>query len=220
MTYLVLSGEVNGLLRNTLTSNWLDQQPRAAHEVLIVEREAPLVLRERDEVWAQDRQARNARLAERRVPHGEHGVPQAKDVAHDALVRIVEEVRLAALRVDVRVCPHERREDRDSIPSHEHLRLGVAEEASEVGCARRFRQCGRWGRNVRGSRTSRETEPGDVVREDHLHADGHVLPSAEVVAGPHRAEALRTSVERARQNEGAFGRIRPCHDGLRGQVGL
>ena len=57
--------------------------------------------------------------------------------------------------------------------------------------------------------TACEDHARNVVGETHLDADRHVLPGAEVVARPHRAEALRTGVERTRQDEGAFGRIRP-----------
>lgn len=90
-------------------------------------------MRERNVVWAQDGQPSHARLAERGVPDREHSVAETEHVAHDALVRLIEEVGLAALGVDVGVRAQEGREDPDCVPPHEHLGLRVAEEATNVG---------------------------------------------------------------------------------------
>lgn len=74
---------------------------------------------------------------ERGVPDRQHAVPKAQDVADDALVGLVEQVRLAALGVDVRVRAEEGRERADVVPSHEHLGLGITEEAADIGCGSR-----------------------------------------------------------------------------------
>ena len=68
--------------------------------------------------------------------------------------------------------------------------------------------------------TARETEPSNVVGEDHLHPDGHVLPSAEVVSSPHRPKALRSSEERACEHEWACWGICPGSDRLRCEIRL
>ena len=68
--------------------------------------------------------------------------------------------------------------------------------------------------------TARETEPSNVVGEDHLHPDGHMLPSAEVVASPHRTKTLRPSEERAREHEWACWGICPGSDRLRCEIRL
>jgi hypothetical protein len=84
----------------------------------------------------QDRYSSRTRLPERSVPHRKHRVSQAQDVPQDALIRLVKEVRLAALRVDMRMRTEEWRERTNDIPPHEHLRLWIAEEPTHVSCKR------------------------------------------------------------------------------------
>ena len=71
-------------------------------------------------------------FAERRVPDGQHRVPQAKDIANDTLVWLVEQERLTTLSIDMRVRTEEGREGTDVVPPHKHLCIGVAEETSDV----------------------------------------------------------------------------------------
>ena len=130
--YLVLSREIHGLLGSALASDGLDQKSRASDEELIIEREAILITREHDEVRAHDGETRHARLTEGGIPYREHTVAKAQHIAHDALVRFVEQIWLAALCVDVCVRPEEGRKHAYAVPTHEHLRLRVAEEASYV----------------------------------------------------------------------------------------
>lgn len=68
--------------------------------------------------------------------------------------------------------------------------------------------------------TAGERHASDTVGEDHLDTDGHVLPSTHVVASPHSAEALRTSVEGASQDEGTLGWVRTSDEPLGSHVGL
>ena len=79
-----------------------------------------------------DRKAASGRLVERRVPHREERVAQAKDRANDALVRLLEKVRLATLGVDVRMCAEEGTKRADLVPTYEHLRFRVTEETADI----------------------------------------------------------------------------------------
>ena len=58
----------------------------------------------------------------------------------DCLVRLVEQERLAALRVDVCVGAEEGAKGTDLVPPREHLWAWVAEEAADVGWGERPRQ--------------------------------------------------------------------------------
>ena len=73
------------------------------------------------------------RFTESSVPHWEQGIPQPQDVLDDALVRLVEQERLAALGIDMGVGAEERRKRADLVPSNEHLGFWVTEETSNVG---------------------------------------------------------------------------------------
>jgi hypothetical protein len=83
----------------------------------------------------QDGKPDDTGLVECGVPHRQEGVTQTQDVAHGASVRFVEEIRFAALAVEMRVRAEERRECTYPVPAHEHLRLRVTEEATDVGYA-------------------------------------------------------------------------------------
>ena len=131
-TYLIFS-KVDLRLPRVFRCDWLDQEAGRSDVVLVVDLEPSLVLGEHDELGPQNGHARDTRLAERGVPHGEQGVPQTQDVLDNTFVRGVEEERLTALCVDVCMSAEEGRERADLVPTHEHLRLGVPEESSNVG---------------------------------------------------------------------------------------
>jgi hypothetical protein len=73
-------------------------------------------------------------FVERGVPDRKHGVPQANCVSHDTLVRFIVQIRLPSLRVDVCVGTEEGHEGTGLVPSDEHFRSGIAEEAANIGC--------------------------------------------------------------------------------------
>lgn len=60
----------------------------------------------------------DTRLAEGRVPYGKQLVAQSEDIAKHALVRLIKQIRLAALRVNMRMCPEEREERAQLVPPH------------------------------------------------------------------------------------------------------
>ncbi len=66
------------------------------------------------------------------VPHRQEGVAQAQYIAHGALVGFVKEIRFAALAIQMCVRSEERRECAHPVPAHEHLRLWVTKEATDV----------------------------------------------------------------------------------------
>jgi hypothetical protein len=68
--------------------------------------------------------------------------------------------------------------------------------------------------------TSGEGHPSYTVGENHLDTDGHMFPSTEVIASPHRAETLGSSIERTCQDEGTLRRVRASFEGLPCQIGL
>jgi hypothetical protein len=80
----------------------------------------------------QDRKASDARLPESSVPHWEHGVPESQEILNHAFVRLLEKEWLATLRIDVGVSAEEGIEDPELIPPNKHIRLGVAEESSNI----------------------------------------------------------------------------------------
>jgi hypothetical protein len=51
----------------------------------------------------------------------------------DILVRTGKEVRFTSLSINVRMGPEERRKRSNLVPSHEHLRVRVAEETTDIG---------------------------------------------------------------------------------------
>lgn len=68
--------------------------------------------------------------------------------------------------------------------------------------------------------TSGKRHPRDAVAEDHGDADGHVLPCAEVVAGPDGAKALRACIEGAGENKGTLRGCGTRDESLRAEVML
>jgi hypothetical protein len=69
------------------------------------------------------------------VPYRQEGIAQAQDVAYGALMGFVEEIWFAALAVQMCVCAEERRECANPVPSNEHFRFRITEEATNVSYA-------------------------------------------------------------------------------------
>lgn len=80
-----------------------------------------------------DRRSVLRRLVEGGVEGGHERRADADGIPHDALVRLVEEVGLPTLRVDVSVRTEERREGTDLVPPGHHLGRRVSEEAANIG---------------------------------------------------------------------------------------
>jgi len=140
-------------------------------------------------------------------------------------VGLVEEVRFTAFAIQVCVRAEERRECADPIPTHEHLRLRIAEEAANVSyvsycmsARQRAEAVGGREKKGKGTLTSGKTHARNTVREDHLDANGHVFPGAEVVTCPHCAIALRASKEGARKYERSLGRLASRDEAFRGDL--
>lgn len=81
----------------------------------------------------ENRDASHRRLTERSVPDWQHGVPQAQDIAEHALVRFLDQVRLASLCVNVCVCTEEGLESPDLVPTNQHITRRITKETTNVG---------------------------------------------------------------------------------------
>jgi hypothetical protein len=138
------------------------------------------------------------RLAEGIVPHREHLVAQTKGVAEVAADRLVEEVGLAALGVNVRVGAEEGHECAGLVPADEDLVIRVAEETTDIRADKR---------NAR-----------NAVGEEHGRLTCEVLPRTEVVADPDGAVPLRTGKVRAREDKRTLGLDAAHSDGVLGLV--
>lgn len=128
-------GDIDRGLSRTLSNDGLDEEAGAAEVELVVDGETLRVVREENVLRSarescqsragadqdvsngpKDGNAGQARLVKRGVHSREDRVAEANCVADVALDGLLEEVRLAALRVDVAVRAEERREGADLVP--------------------------------------------------------------------------------------------------------
>jgi hypothetical protein len=105
-----------------LTSNEKQSSSQQTHQFCRTDRTLP-----------QNRHSSGRHSTESSVPHWEQGIPQPQDVLDDALVRFIEQERLAALGIDMGMGAEERCKRADLVPSNEHLGFWVTEETSNIG---------------------------------------------------------------------------------------
>jgi hypothetical protein len=119
------------------------------------------------------------------------------------------------------VCTEERCECANLVPPHQHIWLWVAEEPPDVSYKQEARPASM---NVRLRRkdllTSCIGHASDVHGEHNFDTHSHVFPCAEIVAGPHSAEALRAGVESASEDKRTCWSAGTCADRLISEVGL
>lgn len=120
MTDLVVC-EVDLDLVDLLLHDRLDEQARPPDVELIVDRVPVRILGELDVVRPEDGHPIDGCLPEGGVPDGEERVTKAKHVADVALMRLLEQVRLPSLGVDVGVRAEERHERPGLVPPDEEV---------------------------------------------------------------------------------------------------
>ena len=103
--------------------------------------------------------------------------------------------------------PEKWRERTNPVPTHEHFRLWVAKEASDVSYVSICRQHEVRTNEIEKQLTSAKSHARDTIRENHLDANSHVLPGTEVITSPHRTIALRASEEGTRKYERSLGSL-------------
>ena len=117
------------------------------------------------------------------IPDGKHGVAQTNGVSHDTLVRVLIQVRLSSLGIDVRMGTEEGHECAGLVPSDQHFGAGVAKEASDIGCVWKIVRR-KTPRSLSGTLpTATESHATDVERQQHRGLSGHVVYHATISIG-------------------------------------
>ena len=82
--------------------------------------------------------ALDAGLAESGVPNGKHAVTKPEQVLDNRLVRFIKQVWLTPLSVDMCMGTEEWGKHADCVPAHKHLRIRIAEKATNISYVRRI----------------------------------------------------------------------------------
>lgn len=128
----LISWQVDCCLLCAFHCDRLDKDSRTSKEELIVQLEASLVAGEYNIMRSNHGQSSHRTLTESRVPCWEKSITETEDIAQHALVRLVGEVRLPALCVDMGVSTEEGVESTELVPSNEHFLIRVSEETTNI----------------------------------------------------------------------------------------